>query len=354
MDKDIKLLKNISELSGVSGNEKKVRLYIKQQLENQVDEIFQDNLGSLIAKKGQKGPTIMVAGHMDEVGLMITQITKDGFLKFQTIGGWYNQVMLAQEWLIETITGKEVIGVTGVKPPHVIPANKRNEVQEASQMFIDVGASSYDEVIEMGIRLGSFVTPLQQFRQLGDQKHLLGKAWDNRIGSAVVIEVMRNLKAIPNQIYGTFTVQEEVGLRGAKTSSHLVKPEIVIALDSGIALEIPGAGEKENQEIGKGPQILIYDGGLIPNQALRNLVIKTAEELNIPYQEAYIVGGRTDAGNMHLAHNGAAGLSICIPTRNLHSHVSMIHYDDYLNTVKLLSALLIKLDQTTVDKILDR
>lgn len=354
MDKEIKLLKNISELSGVSGNEKKVKTYIKQQLENQVDEILQDNLGSLITKKGQIGPVVMIAGHMDEVGLMVTQITKDGFLKFQTIGGWYNQVMLAQEWLIETVTGEEVVGITGVKPPHVIPASKRNEVQEASQMFLDVGASSYDEVINMGIRLGSFVTPLQQFRQMGDQKHLLGKAWDNRIGSAVVIEVMRNLNEIPNQVYGTFTVQEEVGLRGAKTASNLVKPEIAIAIDSGLALDTPGAGDKENQEIGKGPQILIYDGGLIPNQGLRNLVVNTAKELNIPYQEAYIVGGRTDAGNMHLAHNGAAGLSICIPTRNLHSHVSMIHYDDYLNTVKLLTAVINKLNQKTVDEILDR
>ena len=128
MDKEIKLLKNISELSGVSGNEKKVKTYIKQQLENQVDEILQDNLGSLITKKGQTGPVVMIAGHMDEVGLMVTQITKDGFLKFQTIGGWYNQVMLAQEWLIETVTGEEVVGITGVKPPHVIPADRKSVV----------------------------------------------------------------------------------------------------------------------------------------------------------------------------------------------------------------------------------
>ena len=192
------------------------------------------------------------------------------------------------------------------------------------------------------------ITPRSEFMVLGSGKHLLSKAWDNRIGSAVVMEVLKRLDQTPNQLFGTFTVQEEVGLRGAKTSSYVVHPEIAIAVDTGLANDVP-EGDSEQQSLGKGPQILLYDAGLVPNQALRRFVIEVAKAEGIPYQEAFITGGRTDAGNMHLAHDGALGLSIGIPTRYMHSHTSIIHYDDYENTVKLILAVVKKLDQKTVD-----
>ena len=351
MSETLKVLKKLSTLPGVPGNEKKVSQYIVSEIKEHVDEIKFDNLGSVIGLKGNKGPRVMIAGHMDEIGLLVTQITKEGFVKFQTLGFWFSQVMLAQVWQISTKKGI-VYGVTGVKPPHFIPKDKKNQAIPIDTMYLDIGVSSKNEAIELGVEPGNMVTPHTEFRVLGNQKYLLGKAWDNRIGSAVVIEVLKRLKDQPNQLFGTFTVQEEVGLRGAKTSSYVVEPEIAIAVDTGLANDVPG-GEACEQSLGKGPQILLYDGGLVPNQALRRFVIETAKEENIPYQEAFIVGGRTDAGNMHLAHQGAAGLSIGIPTRYMHSHTSIIHYDDYENTVKLVLAVIKKLDRKTVDKILN-
>jgi putative aminopeptidase FrvX len=351
MKKEYEILKVLSELPGVPGNEKKVSQFIAKEIKHHVSEVNYDNLGSVIGTKGQKGPRVMIAGHMDEIGLLVTQITKEGFVKFQTLGGWFSQVMLAQVWEIHTKKGI-VYGITGVKPPHIIPQDKRKEALPIDSFYLDLGVSSKEEAENLGVEPGQMVVPHATFKVLGNEKYLLGKAWDNRIGSAVVIEVLKRLgEDLPNQLFGTFTVQEEVGLRGAKTSAYVVEPEIAIAVDTGLANDVPG-GESAEQSLGKGPQILLYDGGLIPHQALRRFVIEVAKEENIPYQEAFIVGGRTDAGHMHLNGKGAASLSIGIPTRYMHSHTSIIHYDDYENTIKLMVAVIKKLDQKKVDEIL--
>ena len=353
MDKTYETLKTLSLLPGVPGQETKVRQYIKSSLEGHADEFVIDNLGSLIAIKKNDGPKVMIAGHMDEVGLLVTQITKDGFIKFQTLGGWFSQVMLAQVWDIHTPKGI-ITAVTGVKPPHIIPVDKRKEAISIESMYLDIGVSSKEEALELGVLPGQMVTPHSEFKVLGSGKHLLSKAWDNRIGSAVVMEVLKRLnqEQCPNELFATFTVQEEVGLRGAKTSSYVVHPEIAIAVDTGLANDVPD-GDKNEQSLGKGPQILLYDGGLVPNQNLRKFVVEVAKEEGIPYQEAFITGGRTDAGHMHLAHQGALGLSIGIPTRYMHSHTSIIHYDDYENTVKLVLAVVKKLDRNKVDELLN-
>lgn len=346
------LLKKLSEVNGVPGNEYKVAKLIEAEIKPFVEELSYDNLGSLITKKGNQGPNIMLAGHMDEVGMMVKSITKDGFIKFQTLGGWYSQVMLAQEWEVTTDNGP-VIGITGSKPPHILSAEERKQPVKIDNMFLDIGVSSKEEAEALGVEPGNMITPVQSFRELGNKDYLLGKAWDNRIGSAVVIEVMKELEKekISNNLFGVFTVQEEVGLRGAKTSSYVVEPKIAFAIDTGLGNDVPGS-KSEEQTLGKGPQILLYDGGLIAHKGLRKFVIDVAKENNIPYQEGVINGGRTDAGAMHLAHSGAAALSICIPTRYMHSHTSIIHYQDYLNTVKLMVAVIKKLDENTVNKIL--
>lgn len=349
MKENLKLLKEISELAGVPAREKQVGKYIHENIKPYTDEIIYDNLGSLIGVKGS-GRHVMVAGHMDEVGLLVTKITKEGFVKFQTLGGWFSQVMLAQEWEIHTSKGI-VYGVTGVKPPHIIPMDKRKVAIGIDEMYLDIGVANKEEAEELGVKLGDMIVPHTNFKALGKGKYLMSKAWDNRIGSAVLIEVLKNLNTLNSKLFATFTTQEEVGLRGAKTSSYIVKPEIAIAIDTGLANDVPG-GDKEEQELGKGPQILLYDAGLIPHQALRNHVIEIAKKENIPYQEAFISGGRTDAGNMHIAHSGAAGLSICVPTRYMHSHTSIIHYDDYMNTVKLVTKLIESLTDEKIVEIL--
>ena len=350
MDQKYKHLEALSLLPGIPGHEKKVKAYIESEIKDVCDEILYDHLGSLIGVKKNNGPRVMIAGHMDEIGLLVTQITKEGFIKFQTIGGWFSQVMLAQVWNIHTPNG-EIKAVTGVKPPHIIPQDKRKEAIPIDQMFLDVGVHSKEEAMSLGIRPGQMITPHQSFYVMGSGKHLLSKAWDNRIGSAVVMDVLKSLGPDhPNTLYGTFTVQEEVGLRGAKTSSYVVKPDIAIAIDTGVGNDVPH-GDANEQTLGKGPQILLYDGGLVAHQALREFVLKVAKEENIPYQEAYIVGGGIDAGHMHLAHHRAPALSIGIPTRYMHSHTSIIHYDDYEHTVKLITAVLKKLDQKACDQI---
>jgi putative aminopeptidase FrvX len=351
MTKQLEILKKLSSLAGIPGNEKKVSQYIASEIKDVVDQVTYDNLGSLIGVKGEHGPKVMVAGHMDEVGLLVTQITKEGFVKFQPIGGWFSQVMLAQVWEIHTLKGI-VIGVTGVKPPHIIPLDKRSVAIGIETMYLDLGVNSKEEAETLGVEPGCMVVPHSEFMVLGNEKYLLGKAWDNRIGSAAVIEILKRLgKNETNQLFGTFTVQEEMGLRGAKTSSYVVEPEVAIAIDTGLANDVPG-GESDQQALGKGPQILIFDAGLIPHRALRQLVLEVAQTEKIPYQEAYIAVGRTDAGHMHLAHKGAASISICIPTRYMHSHTSIVHLDDYENTIKLVLALIKRLDRKTVDQLL--
>lgn len=348
----IKNLKNLTMLNGIPAYEKEVSQYIKKEIEGYVDEIKYDNLGSLIAKKGN-GIPVMLSAHMDEIGLMVTEITKEGFIKFNTIGGWFSQVMLAEVWQIKT-KKKVVYGVTGSKPPHLIPVDKRSTAIPIDSMFIDIGVSSKEEAIALGVEIGNMITPYIEFFELGNGDYLLGKAFDDRVGCAVLMAVLEELDNIPNQLYGAFTTQEEVGLRGARTSSYIVNPKIAFSLDSGVGNDVLGGDLQANSQVklGAGPQIHLSDGGLIAHQGLRKFVIEVANELNIPYQEPYLKSGSTDAGAMHLAHDGAAALSIGIPTRYMHSHTSIVHKDDYLNTIKLIVEVVKRLDDKKIEEIL--
>ena len=347
-----KLLKEISLLPGTPARETLVRKYIENQVKSDSDELLYDNLGSLIAHKKGQGPKVMIAGHMDEVGLLVTQVTKNGFVKFQTLGGWFSQVMLAQVWDIHTDKGI-VKAVSGSKPPHLIPADKRSEAIKIDDIYLDVGAKSKAEALSFGILPGQMITPSSEFIELANPKYLVSKAWDNRIGSAVLIEVLRRLKDVDLNVdfYAAFNVQEEVGIRGAKTSSYVVNPDVAIAIDSGIANDVPN-GDKEEQTLGDGPQIIVFDKGLLPHRGLRNYMIEVAKEHKVPFQQATITGGRTDAAMMHLNQKGALGLSICIPTRYLHSHTSMIHTDDFENTVELIINFLKSFNKETFDEII--
>ncbi|MFA6800776.1 MAG: M42 family metallopeptidase [Acholeplasmataceae bacterium] len=331
-----KLLKDITLLPGTPAREKQVRTFIESKVKQDVDELLYDKLGSVIAHKKGIGPKVMIAGHMDEVGLMVTQITKEGFIKFQTLGGWYSQVMLAQVWDIHTDKGV-IKAVSGAKPPHLIPENQKNQAVKIEDMYLDCGASSKDEVLSFGILPGQMITPSADFYEMANPKYLVSKAWDNRIGSAILIEVLKKLKneTLNVDFYAAFNVLEEVGVRGAKTSSYVVNPDVAIAIDSGIANDVP-EGQKEEQTLGAGPQIIVYDSGLLPHHGLRQYMIDIANLNHIPFQQATITAGRTDAAMMHLSQDGALGLSICIPTRYLHSHTSMIHTDDFENCVELI------------------
>lgn len=340
------LLKKLSEVNGIPGHERLVKKLMEEELLKTIkkEDISYDNLGSIIAKTGNDGPAIMLAGHMDEIGMIITKITDDGFLKFQTVGGWWGQVMLAQQMTVTTSNNKQYHGVIGSKPPHILSEDERKNPVKIEDMYIDLGAKSKAEVEGLGIKVGDMITPAIDFRVMANNDILLGKAWDNRIGVAVVLEVMKRLKdeKHPNVVFGVGTVQEEVGTRGAKTSSNLINPDISIAVDVGIAKDTPGTDG--SIKMGGGPQLLLYDGGLVGHVGLRELFVKTAEEFNIPFQYDYLPRGGTDAGAMHLAHSGSPAISLCIPSRYIHSHTSMISKSDYENCVKLVVEVIKKLE----------
>lgn len=356
LDENLQMLKDLTDANGIPGNERAPRDVMRKYIEPYADSIETDGLGSLIAKKVGKedGPKIMLAGHLDEIGFMITKIDDKGFLKFQTVGGWWNQVMLAQRVTITTRKNGEITGVIGSKPPHILSPEARKKPVEIKDMFIDIGASSKDEVKEWGIAPGDMVTPYFEFNVMNNDKMLMAKAWDNRIGCAIAIDVLKALKNEdhPNVVYGVGAVQEEVGLRGARTAANKIQPDIGFAADVGVAGDTPGITANEsNSKMGDGPQILVFDASMVSHRGLRELVVDTAEENGIPFQFEAMAGGGTDAGAIHLSGNGVPSLSIGVATRYIHSHAGILHRDDYENAVKLVVEVIKKLDRETVERI---
>ncbi|ALX48317.1 M42 family metallopeptidase [Lentibacillus amyloliquefaciens] len=355
LDETNTMLKDLTDARGIPGNEKEPREVMENYITPYADDVYTDNLGSLIAEKTgeENGPKIMVAGHLDEVGFMVTRIDDKGFVYFQTVGGWWSQVMLAQRVTVMTARG-DVTGLIGSKPPHVLGAEERKKPVEIKNMFIDIGASSREEAEEFGVRPGDSIVPYFEFTQMKNEKLLMAKAWDNRIGCAIAIEVLKQLKGEkhPNIVYGVGTTQEEVGLRGARTSAHAIGPDIGFGVDVGIAGDMPGVSDKDaDSKLGKGPQIIIYDASMVPNKGVRDLVVDTADEQKIPYQFASMAGGGTDSGSIHLTADGVPSLSITIATRYIHTHAAILHRDDFENAVKLIVATIKKLDADKVKEI---
>jgi len=354
MDKKLEFLKALTDANGVPGIENEVRALFKDLTAEASDELLQDKLGSVIAKKTglADGPKIAIAGHLDEVGFMVHFIDDNGFIKFKPLGGWWSQVLLSQQMTITTGAGKKVHGIIGSTPPHALTAEDRKKIVELDTMFIDIGVDSKEEAEGLGIKPGDMITPYLEFRELANPKYLLAKAWDNRIGCAVAIDVLNNLKGEthPNEYFGVATVQEEVGCRGAQTVANMINPDIVVAADVVLDGSTPGS-EKIKSKLGKGPALMLMDGGTIGHKALREYIVKLADELNIPYQFDVLMGGGTDAAPMHRAHDGAPALSLGIPSRYIHSNGSIIHRDDYENAVKLMTEFVKRFDADALNEV---
>jgi endoglucanase len=315
-------------------------------------DIQQDKMGSFIAKHvGQDdGPRVMLAGHMDEIGFMVRLITKEGFVKFVPLGGWWDQVLLGHRVTIKTAQG-DVVGVLGAKPPHMLDSEERKKIVEKKDMYIDVGARSEEEARQMGLRPGDPIIPVSEFTPLANPKCYLSKAFDDRIGCALAIQALRQLadEGHPNSAYAVGTVQEEVGLRGAKTSAFAINPDVGIVLEVDIAGDVPGIQPEETSvTMGGGPSLLVYDARMIPNLKLRDLVVVTAEELEIPLQFSAMPGGATDGAQIHLHNEGVPTVVIGVPTRHIHSHNAILCRDDYDQALRLIVALVRKLDAQTV------
>lgn len=351
MDSTTQLLKELTEAYGVPGYEAPVRAVVRKYLET-LGPVSQDKTGSVICEEvgTTPGPKVMVAGHMDEIGFMVKMITPDGFLRFIPLGGWFDQVLLGQRVIIQTRKG-DIVGVIGSKPPHLIPADERNKVVMKKDMYIDIGASSKEDVEAAGVQPGDPVIPRADFVTLANEKTYLSKAFDDRVGTALMISTLQALKEQehPNTIYGVATVQEEVGLRGATTSVRAINPDVAIVLESDIAGDVPGIKPEESSvKLGEGPTLLIYESRMIPNLKFRDLVVDIAKEQNIPLQLSFVEGGSTDAAAIHLHDVGVPSVVIGVAARHIHSHSSIIHRDDYDNGVKLVVALLKCLDNAAV------
>jgi endoglucanase len=352
MDQSALLLKEITEANGVSGYEDEIRQIMKRELDGFVDKIEFDKMGSIMGVKqgSSESPRVMVVGHMDEIGFMVKEITKDGYIKFLPLGGWWGHVALGQRMRIITSKGP-IVGVIGSTPPHLLTAEDRKKVLEIKDMFIDVGVTEkFNVEKKLGIKLGDPIIPDSEFTVLSNPKMYMAKAFDNRVGCAIVIELMKKLKRVkhPNTVLGAASVQEEVGLRGAKTVAHLGYPDVCIVVDTGIGQDIPPKGFKVAEKMGAGAEILLYDAGMIPNIKLRDLVIKTAEEKKIPYHFSSMERGATDGGRIQMSRSGVPTIVIGLPVRYIHSHNSILNRDDYNNNIKLIFELIKKLDKKTV------
>jgi endoglucanase len=346
-DSTLELLRELTEAPGISGYEREVREIIRKHL-REITTIEQDRLGSIVCRKRGEAdmPRIMLAGHMDEIGFIVKLITDEGFLRFSPVGGWWGHVMLAQKVVIKSRKG-DIHGLIGSKPPHILSDEERKKLQVPKEMYIDVGATSAEEVRELDIRPGDPIVPVCPFTPLATGKTYLAKALDDRVGCGLFIDVIKGLarETHPNTVYGVGTVQEEVGLRGARTSSWVVEPDVGITMEVGIAGDVPGVKKEEAQaRLGKGPVIVIRDGSMLPNIRLRDLFVDTADELQIPFQVDFLERGGTDSGAIHLHRRGVPNLVIGVPTRHIHSHAGIFHQEDYDRTVQLVTAVIKKLN----------
>lgn len=348
------IFKELLEAPGAPGYEHEVRNIMRKHISLYTDEIIQDRLGGIfgINRGNDEGPKVMVAGHMDEVGFMVTKITPRGFLRFQILGGWWNQVLLAQQVDVVTRRGARIRGVIGSTPPHLLTEEQRKKPVDFSQMFIDIGADNEIEVRECGIEVGDFIVPFCPFQEMKGQKKLLSKAWDNRFGCGIAIELLSALKSISfeNVVYSGATVQEEVGLRGAAVAANLIQPDMFFAVDTGPAGDTPGI-EDGFGKIGKGVLIRIYDRSMIPLPTMRDFLLDTAESNKIPYQ-FFVSQGGTDAGQVHVSNIGIPSAAIGICARYIHSHASIVDREDIEATKEFIVALIKNIDNTTLKTIL--
>jgi len=331
------LLRKLSNAHGVSGSEGSVLDIVKKELRRHVDEIYSDPMGNLITVKKGNDFRIMLAAHADEIGLAVKSIDEKGFIRFVTLGGWYNPTLYNQRVILHGTHGP-VTGVLGGKPPHKMDEEEKKKMPRVEDLFIDVGACSKDDAISLGIEIGTPVTIDRQVADLANGR-MTGKAFDNRAGVAMLIRTLQEAKS-PYTIYGVFTVQEEVGLKGAKTSAFSISPDCAVATDVTFPGDHPGIDKNDVPvEMGKGPIITIMDAsgrGLIASRSMVDWLKKTAADHDILVQLEVGSGGTTDATAIHLEKGGIPSTTLSIPTRYIHSPVEVLDVKDIEDGVRLL------------------
>ncbi|WP_196209879.1 aminopeptidase [Citrobacter sp. Res13-Sevr-PEB04-36] len=345
---NIELLQQLCEASAVSGDEQEVRSILINTLEPCVDEITFDGLGSFVARKGNHGPKVAIVGHMDEVGFMVTHIDESGFIRFTTIGGWWNQSMLNHRVTVRNRAGIKIPGVIGSVAPHALTEKQKQQPLSFDEMFIDVGASNREEVEQRGIAIGDFISPEANFARWGEDK-IVGKALDNRVGCALMAELLQAVGNPEITLYGVGSVEEEVGLRGAQTSAEHIKPDMVIVLDTAVAGDVPGIDSiKYPLKLGAGPGLMLFDKRYFPNQQLVAALKESAVSSSAPLQFCTMKTGATDGGRYNVMGGGRPVAALCLATRYLHANSGMVSATDYDALFTLVRELLTTL---TADKV---
>lgn len=341
---NVNLLKKICEASGAPGYEKRVREMVIKEVQPLVDELTVDNLGNVItvkkAAKNPEGKKAMVAAHLDEIGFMVTHIDDNGFVRFHTLGGFDPKTLTAQRVIVHG--KKDLIGVMGSKPIHVMSPEERTKMPKTTDYFIDMGMPKKE--VEKYIGIGDPVTRERELIEMGNCVNC--KSIDNRVSVFILIETLRKLKKVPYDVYGVFTVQEEVGLRGANVAAHQINPDFGFGLDTTIAFDLPGAQAHEKiTRLGEGAAIKIMDASTICDYRMVDFLKKTANNNKIKWQPEILPAGGTDtAGVQRMGKDGAISGAISIPTRHLHQVIEMAHKDDIGNCILLLTAALRSLD----------
>ncbi|MGH9542392.1 MAG: M42 family metallopeptidase [Terriglobales bacterium] len=354
-DRVTQLLQQLTAAPGPSGFEEPVRRIMVEQMRPFADQISYDGLGSVIARQGAAGPRIMIDAHMDELGGLIRRIRHDGFLSMQMLGGWLDQALPDQRWVILGAKGP-VPAVTTIWDAHITRGDERNRVIPREAIYLDVGARNAADVAALGIAPGDPVAPVAPFEIMAGGRRYVAKAWDDRVGCAVMLEMMRRLARSPhpNQLYYAATVQEEIGLRGAHTASQLIRPDIGLALEVGIARDVPGTDPERAQEVlGGGPGLFLYDNSELPNRKLAAYVGHVAAAGGIPLQTDLVLGYGDDSAEIQKSNGGVPTVNLVIPTRYTHAHNGMISRADFDRMVNLMVALAEGLDAPAVARIRD-
>ncbi|MBM4429024.1 MAG: M42 family metallopeptidase [Chloroflexi bacterium] len=342
------LLRQLSEAFGVSGHEGAVRQLIVDAIKDVVHEYRVDTLGNLIALKRGNGVArkVLVAAHMDEVGLMIVRVEKEGSLRFRPVGGIDPRVLLAKKVLIGD---KKVPGVIGVKPIHLLEPRARQQVMPIEELSIDIGASSKEEAEKL-VQVGDYAAFDVSFGELGGAlRTVKGKAFDDRAGCAVLIDLLQD--DYPFDFYAVFTVQEEVGLRGARVAAYSVAPDLAIVLEGTICDDSPKKRDvSPTTVLGAGPAITVMDRSVISDRRLVDLLLTTAQRHNIPYQFKQPGMGGTDAGAIHLARGGIPSVVVAVPSRYIHSPVALLSLNDLDNTTRLVRRMLRQVHELDLDR----
>jgi tetrahedral aminopeptidase len=331
------LLQQLTEAVGVAGDEKEIRLLIRDLIVEHVAEWRVDAMGNLIARKPGTGAVswrIMVDAHMDEVGLMVTDIDSNGTLRFEGVGGFDDRSLLGK---VVQVGPKKLKGVIGARPIHLLKGNQRDTVVKRDAMRIDIGAKNKEDA-DGKVKVGDRAAFLTAYEEIGATA--VAKAFDNRAGCAALIELLQG-EPYPFDLYAAFTVQEEVGLRGAHVAAYSINPHLALILECTPAFDLPNERDvSPNVALGKGPSIYVMDAGTIQDPRLVSHITRTAGERSIPYQIRQPGGGGTNTASIQRAQGGIPAATIAVPGRYAHTPAMMISLEDYANVVKLADATL--------------